>query len=75
MVFLDFDISEFWHPRHLSASFLVLASPKIPMGVITKGQYEYMLPYFGILEIGILKGVFPCTRQSENPDGCNPEKV
>jgi hypothetical protein len=36
MVFLDFDISEFRHPRYLSASPLVIASPETPIREIQK---------------------------------------
>jgi hypothetical protein len=61
-------ISAFWKSKYSRVYSLVLASPKIPMGVILKGQHADMLRYFGILEIGILKGVFPCTRKSRNPD-------
>jgi hypothetical protein len=62
-------------PRIPRGKSLVHANPKIPMGEIPKGQYANMLRYFDILEIRILKGVFPCTRKSQNLDLRSPDMV
>jgi hypothetical protein len=67
MVLVDSNTFAFQKSKYSRVYSLVLESPEIPMGVIPKGQHANTLRYFGILEIRILKGVFPCTRKSQNP--------
>jgi hypothetical protein len=67
LAWVSLGVSVFRQPGNPRVSLLVHVSPEIPMGEVLKEQYVDRLRDFGISEIGILKGVFPCTRIPELP--------
>jgi hypothetical protein len=73
LAWVSLRVSVFWQPGNPRVSLLVHVSPEILMGEVLKEQYADRLRDFGTSEIGMLKGVFPCTHISRTPDLRSPK--